>query len=159
MKVGFDSQKYLSIQSQCIRERIEKYGGERVAWIKDVIKDDMIADGLADIIYDFAQRPVICRCGTKCVVKIMDDQWFLKYGDEEWTAKTEKLLAQETIIPEEIRPNFEYYLDWLDNWASLTPTAMKSPFLRKRSRRYGMNSSTGTLSTGDSLQRTLSETT
>ncbi len=26
MKVGFDSQKYLSIQSQCIRERIEKYG-------------------------------------------------------------------------------------------------------------------------------------
>ena len=100
-----------------VHERIEKYGGERVAYIKDVIKDDMIADGLADIIYDFAERPVICRCGTKCVVKIMDDQWFLKYGDEEWTEKTQKLLAQETIIPEEIRPNFEYYLDWLDNWA------------------------------------------
>ena len=29
-----------------VHERIEKYGGERVAYIKDVIKDDMIADGL-----------------------------------------------------------------------------------------------------------------
>ncbi len=100
-----------------VHESIEKYGGERVAYIKDVIKNDMIEDGMADIIYDFAERPVICRCGNKCVVKIMDDQWFLKYSDEEWTEKTQKLLAQETIIPEEIRPNFEYYLGWLEDWA------------------------------------------
>ena len=28
--------------------------------------------------------PVKCRCGTECVVKILNNQWFLNYGDEEW---------------------------------------------------------------------------
>ncbi len=100
-----------------ISDHIEKYAGKRVAYIRDEIKADMIEDEKADIMYDFAQRPVICRCGNKCVVKVMDDQWFMRYGDEEWTEKTQKLLAQETIIPEEIRSNFEYYLNWLDDWA------------------------------------------
>ena len=100
-----------------ISDHIEKYAGKRVAYIRDEIKADMIEEGSADIMYDFAERPVICRCGNKCVVKIMDDQWFIRYGDEEWTEKTQKLLAQETIIPGEIRSNFEYYLNWLDDWA------------------------------------------
>ena len=100
-----------------ISDHIKKYAGKRVAYIRDEIKADMIEEGSADIMYDFAERPVICRCGNKCVVKIMDDQWFIRYGDEKWTEKTQKLLAQETIIPGEIRSNFEYYLNWLDDWA------------------------------------------
>ena len=66
-----------------ISDHIEKYAGKRVAYIRDEIKADMIEEGSADIMYDFAERPVICRCGNKCVVKIMDDQWFIRYGDEE----------------------------------------------------------------------------
>ncbi len=100
-----------------ISDHIEKYAGKRVAYIRDEIKADMVDGGSADIMYDFAERPVICRCGNKCVVKVMDNQWFMRYGDEEWTEKTQKLLAQETIIPNEIRSNFEHYLDWLDDWA------------------------------------------
>lgn len=34
--------------------------------------------------YEFAERPVICRCGGRCVVRLMEDQWFMKYSDEEW---------------------------------------------------------------------------
>ncbi len=29
----------------------------------------MIAKNMATIMYDFAERPVICRCGEDCVVK------------------------------------------------------------------------------------------
>ena len=67
--------------------------------------------------YDFAERPVICRCGNNCVVKIMDNQWFMKYGNEEWTEKTLKVLEGEIIIPKELKSNFEYYINWLDDWA------------------------------------------
>ena len=41
----------------------------------------MIEAKQADIMYDFAERPVVCRCGNKCVVKIMDNQWFVRYSD------------------------------------------------------------------------------
>ena len=42
--------------------------------------------------YEFSEKPVICRCGTECVVKILDNQWFLKYSDEEWTEATQNTL-------------------------------------------------------------------
>ena len=60
---------------------------------------------------------MICRCGTECVVKILDNQWFLKYSDEEWTQKTLNCLENMNTVPEEIRSNFEYYLNWLHDWA------------------------------------------
>lgn len=100
-----------------ISEHIKKYAGKRVAFIRDEIKEDMVNAGQADIMYDFAERPVICRCGERCVVKIMDNQWFMRYSDEEWTEKTRKLLEGETVIPGEVRNNFEYYIGWLEDWA------------------------------------------
>ena len=72
---------------------------------------------MATIMYDFAERPVVCRCGNNCVVKIMDDQWFMKYSNPEWKEKTHEVLNRETIIPPEIKNNFNYYIDWLDDWA------------------------------------------
>ncbi|MCE7699241.1 MAG: class I tRNA ligase family protein, partial [Methanobacterium paludis] len=67
--------------------------------------------------HEFSERPVICRCGTKCVVKILDDQWFLKYSDEDWTEKTYKCLAGMNVVPEEVRANFRYSIGWLQDWA------------------------------------------
>jgi leucyl-tRNA synthetase len=100
-----------------ISEHIPIYAGEKVSIAREVIKKDMIANNQADIMYDFAEHPVICRCGTKCVVKIMDNQWFLKYSDEDWKEKTRRLLRNETIVPGEVRSNFEYYIGWLEDWA------------------------------------------
>lgn len=100
-----------------ISEHIPEYGGKKVAIAREEFKADMIDKNMATTMYDFAERPVICRCGEDCVVKIMDNQWFLKYSDEEWTAKTHEVLNGETIIPKEVKNNFEYYIDWLDDWA------------------------------------------
>ncbi len=100
-----------------VSEHIEKYAGKRVAFVRDEVRDDLLDAGYADIIYDFAERPVICRCGHRCVVKILNDQWFMKYSDADWKVKANECLEGETIIPEEVKSNFEYYLDWLDDWA------------------------------------------
>lgn len=96
---------------------LSEFGGSKVSLAREEYKKSMLEDNAATIMYDFAERPIICRCGEQCVVKIMDDQWFMKYSDEEWTKKTEKLLERETIVPAEIRNNFQYYLNWLDDWA------------------------------------------
>ena len=98
-------------------EHIAKYNGEKVAIARDNIREAMIKENTATIMYDFAERPVICRCGTPCVVKIMDDQWFIRYSDTKWSEKTFECLGNETIIPPEVRNNFEYYIDWLEDWA------------------------------------------
>ena len=98
-------------------DSIPGYGGKKVRVAREELKKQLISDNMATIMYDFAERPVVCRCGNNCVVKIMDDQWFMKYGNEEWTEKALKVLEGETIIPGEIKNNFEYYLNWLDDWA------------------------------------------
>ncbi|MDL2246146.1 leucine--tRNA ligase [Methanobrevibacter sp. OttesenSCG-928-K11] len=98
-------------------EHIPKYAGEKVSIARDEIKDEMIEKNTATIMYDFAERPVICRCGNRCVVKVMDNQWFVKYSDIHWKEKTYECLGGETIVPNEVRSNFEYYIDWLEDWA------------------------------------------
>ncbi len=57
---------------------------------------------------------VICRCTTECHVKILEDQWFLKYSDPEWKAKAKKAVEKMTIHPEEARQQFYNTIDWLD---------------------------------------------
>jgi leucyl-tRNA synthetase len=100
-----------------MNQDITEYAGERVAIARDKIKETMIKEDSASIIYDFSQHPVICRCGSRSVVKIMDDQWFLKYSDSDWKEKTRECLYEEEIIPHEIRSNFQYYIGWLEDWA------------------------------------------
>ena len=100
-----------------IIDSIEGYGGKKVSIAREELKEELISKNIATIMYDFAEKPVICRCGENCVVKIMDNQWFMKYSDPEWKVKTHEVLERETIIPPEVKNNFNYYIDWLDDWA------------------------------------------
>lgn len=93
------------------------YQGLGVSEARDEIIKLLTNEGKGDILFEFAERPVICRCGTKCVVKILDDQWFLKYSDERWKEVTYQCLDDMNIIPEEVRANFNYYIGWLQDWA------------------------------------------
>jgi leucyl-tRNA synthetase len=94
-----------------------EYSGLKVVEAREEIIKYLIDNKKGDILFEFAERPVICRCGTKCVVKILDDQWFLKYSDESWKEATYECLKEMNIIPEEIRANFKYYIGWLQDWA------------------------------------------
>ncbi|MCE5213795.1 MAG: leucine--tRNA ligase [Methanobacterium sp.] len=96
---------------------IPDYNGLKVPIARDEIIKKLLEIKKGDVMYDFAQRPVICRCGTDCVVRILEDQWFLKYSDEKWTELALQCLDNMQIVPEEVRANFQYYLDWLHDWA------------------------------------------
>lgn len=96
---------------------IPDYEGLKVPQARDEVINKLHELKKGDIMYEFSQKPVICRCGTECVVKILDDQWFLKYSNENWTKKALTCLDNMQIVPEEVRANFEYYLDWLHDWA------------------------------------------
>ncbi|UTB33948.1 MAG: leucine--tRNA ligase [Methanobacterium sp. ERen5] len=98
-------------------EKTGDYKGYKVVDARDEIIQLLLNNKLGDILFEFAERPVICRCGTKCVVKILEDQWFLKYSDEEWKELAYQCLENMNIIPEEIRANFNYYIGWLQDWA------------------------------------------
>ncbi|HEX9429273.1 MAG TPA: class I tRNA ligase family protein, partial [Candidatus Bathyarchaeia archaeon] len=69
--------------------------------------------GKIETLLELRNAPVVCRCGTKCLVHILENQWFINYGDPEWKKLAHKCLDQMIILPEEIRAEFNYTLDWL----------------------------------------------
>ncbi|MGD8505789.1 MAG: leucine--tRNA ligase [Candidatus Bathyarchaeota archaeon] len=90
-----------------------KYAGLTVAEAKDKVRDDLIEENKADSMYELMNKPVLCRCGTECIVKIFKDQWFIDYRKPEWKKLTHEWLDKMQIFPEELRAEFNYVIDWL----------------------------------------------
>jgi leucyl-tRNA synthetase len=49
-------------------------------------------------------------------VKVVDDQWFLSYGDPAWKAKVHEAIASMELHPEALRKWLDYVTDWLHDW-------------------------------------------
>ncbi|HEX5891386.1 MAG TPA: leucine--tRNA ligase [Nitrososphaeraceae archaeon] len=90
-----------------------KYVGMPVSVAKDMIKNEIVSNGIAEIMFELINKPVRCRCGTECVVKILNDQWFINYGDKKWKKLAHECINKMDIVPEEIRQEFNYVIDWL----------------------------------------------
>lgn len=59
---------------------------------------------------------VVCRCGTRCYVKILENQWFLNYSNPEWKAKTRELIEKAKVLPPESREWYYSTIEWLKDW-------------------------------------------
>ncbi|WP_457550163.1 leucine--tRNA ligase [Archaeoglobus sp.] len=94
-----------------------KYAGMKVSEVKEVIQRDLIQQGIGDVFYEFSEKPVVCRCGTRCVVKVVRDQWFIRYSDEEWKRKVLNWLEEMTIIPDYYKEEFRNKIEWLKDKA------------------------------------------
>jgi len=90
-----------------------KYAGLTVQKAKEAVKHDLVASGLADSMYEIVNRPVYCRCGAECVVKIFSDQYFIDYGNPDWKMLVKECLGRMEILPSELRIEFENVVDWL----------------------------------------------
>ncbi len=90
-----------------------QYAGLSVQRAKDFVKSDLLQEGKATTMYELANRPVYCRCGAECVVKIFENQWFINYGDPHWKRLAHENLDEMEIIPRELRTEFENVIDWL----------------------------------------------
>ena len=94
-----------------------KLEGTSVSEAKDVVRRDLIASSSAELMFELVDSSVRCRCGSGCVVKILKDQWFLDYRNEQWKKLARQCMNEMDIIPEEIRQEFSYVIDWLEERA------------------------------------------
>ncbi|WP_440953420.1 leucine--tRNA ligase [Methanococcoides sp. FTZ1] len=99
-----------------LKENTGKYAGMAVSKIKDVLTRDLIEQGLGEVFYEFSE-PVVCRCGTPCVVNMVKGQWFLNYSSPEWKDKVYRCIENMDIIPEDLRIEFNNKVDWLKDKA------------------------------------------
>jgi len=95
--------------------KVGKYAGTPVKDAKDVIRKELIDANLA-IPYSEPEELVVSRSGDVCVVALTD-QWYIKYGEEEW----------KNALSEYLDNHFKYYnpttfndlketVDWLREW-------------------------------------------
>jgi len=104
-----------------------QYAGSTVQKARDYVKSDLLKQGKASTMYELANQPVYCRCGGECVVKIFENQWFINYGDPKWKRLAHENLDGMEIVPKELRTEFEYVIDWLNEKACARKVGLGTP--------------------------------
>jgi leucyl-tRNA synthetase len=93
---------------------VKGYEGMSEPEARDRIKELLEKEGNAFDLYIIANAPVYCRCGTEVVVKIVDNQWFLNYGNAEWKKQVLQWFGEMSIYPDKLRNTFETAINWID---------------------------------------------
>lgn len=96
-----------------MRKKTGVYAGLKVSDARARIEAELLADGKAERMYELLNRPVYCRCGTEVVVKVLEDQWFIDYGSEEWKILARECLNLMKIVPKDLRTEFNNIISWL----------------------------------------------
>jgi leucyl-tRNA synthetase len=109
-----------------LKQNCGPYAGKTVKEAKEILIRDFKKLGVADSMYDLPQ-PVICRCMTPCIVKILSGQWFLNYSDPAWKKKAKEAVARMKVYPEAATQWFIAVIDWLKEWACARTTGFGTP--------------------------------
>ncbi len=109
--------------SGILKENCREYAGKTVAEARDLVKKRLIELGLGGVMWELPEK-VVCRCGTETVVKIVENQWFLRYSDPEWKRKVKDHIMKMNVYPEEARQWFLNVVDWLRDWACARKTGL-----------------------------------
>lgn len=120
-----------------MNETCGQYSGLPVSRAKEEIRAWLIGEGYADIMYEISTR-VTCRCLTEAIVKLVSNQWFIKYSDPSWKRRVKMAFGGEfterpdcesddidgcrpeqtiALYPETVRRQFHNVIDWLGDWA------------------------------------------
>lgn len=91
------------------------FAGTKVSESKALVIEEMKKENWLATMFELPQR-VSCKCGTRCYVKILENQWFLNYADEKWKNVTKELIAQAKVFPPESLEWYYSTIDWLKNW-------------------------------------------
>ena len=124
MKIGSqnDKDKLAEAKTECYNKGfyegkmiIGNYKGKSVEDAKLLVKNDLVQSGEASI-FHMPEKKIVSRSNDICVVALCD-QWYLNYGEEDWTKTTHAALDQCNVYSEETEKNFRYTLDWLKEHA------------------------------------------
>ena len=81
---------------------------------RELLKKKLIENAAAIKVYSMANSPIFCRCGSEIVVKVVDNQWFLNYGNSEWKTLAQEAFGLVKILPAKSRKAFESAIRWID---------------------------------------------
>ncbi len=106
-----------------MKENCDGFKGMKVSDAKEKVVEEMKRGGILSVMHELPQK-VVCKCGTRCYVKILENQWFLNYSDPAWKERTKTLIRQANVYPEQ---SLEWYfstIDWLRNWPCARQSGM-----------------------------------
>ncbi len=109
-----------------LKDNCGPYAGKSIREAKDILISDFKKTGVFESMYDL-KSPVVCRCMTQCLVKILSDQWFLNYSDPQWKELAKRVIEQMKIYPDTAKPWFNTVIDWLREWACARTTGFGTP--------------------------------
>lgn len=96
-----------------MKENTGPFAGLKVSEARERVKERLLSEGKADTMYELLNRPVFCRCGSECMVKVFKKQWFINYGQREWKDLAHECLNQMAIVPSVLRDEFKNVIEWL----------------------------------------------
>ncbi len=99
------------------------YAGKPVEEAKEQIREEMLADCTASLMYDLSEE-VRCRCGERVLVKKIPDQWFIDYANPGLKERSKEHATSMNIFPREYYDNIQNVIGWyreracvrLGNW-------------------------------------------
>jgi leucyl-tRNA synthetase len=96
-----------------LNDKCLQFDGEKVQFGRDKIRAWLQDNNHLEKFPVLENAPVKCRCGAECVVKVLNNQWFLNYGDEEWKDLARNCLDEMNILPNNIKTEFVEVINWL----------------------------------------------
>jgi leucyl-tRNA synthetase len=109
-----------------LNEITGEFKGRKVAEAKPLIIEKLKQGNLASFMYDLPEK-VVCRCLTECIVKVLEDQWFLRYSDTEWKKLAHECVDRAAIYPESARQWFHDVIDWIKDWPCARKVGLGTP--------------------------------
>jgi leucyl-tRNA synthetase len=107
-------------------ENCGQYAGMKVAEIKEPLIEDFEDKGIVEKIWE-TTADIVCRCKTKCHIKVLENQWFLKFSDPEWKRRVHDCIKKMKFYPEEARQQFHNTVDWLRDKACTRRSGLGTP--------------------------------
>ena len=96
-----------------LKDKWGDFQNEIVQFGRNKVRDWLMENKHLEKFPVLENAPVKCRCGTECVVKVLNNQWFLNYGDEEWKETARNCFDEMNILPNKITTEFKEVIDWL----------------------------------------------
>jgi leucyl-tRNA synthetase len=109
-----------------LKEVFGEDSGKKVFEVKEKLTRKFVEGKIAEIMWE-TSGVVICRCTTRCHVKILENQWFLKYSDEKWKEKVKEWIEKIKFYPEEVRQQFLNTVNWLTDKACTRKSGLGAP--------------------------------
>ncbi len=107
---------------------VKGYEGMSQPEAREKVKALLLSQKSAFELYILANAPLLCRCHTPIVVKVVDDQWFINYADPKWKELAKQTYGKMNILPEKARNAFDAAIDWIGLRAVARARGLGTPF-------------------------------